>query len=186
MSGGALPLRVILGAGDQRWPGWQPTQRSELDLLDPDTFARFFGGRQADAFLCEHVWEHLEPGEGRQAARLVARYLNPGGFLRVAVPDGHHPEPSYQALVAPGGPGPAADHRVLYTLETFAPLFTAAGLKVRPLEWWDRSGTFHRAEWQPADAPVYRSSHLDHRNESWRQGRGPLGFTSLVLDAVRP
>ncbi|MFC4638109.1 class I SAM-dependent methyltransferase [Deinococcus hohokamensis] len=179
-------LKVILGAGEQRWPGWTATQQADLDLLDPQSFARFFGTRRADAFLCEHVWEHLEPADGQAAAQLVARYLRPGGFLRVAVPDGHHPDPDYQALVAVGGPGPAADHRVLYTLETLAPLLTNAGLTVWPLEWWDRTGTFHRADWSPHDGPVYRSSHLDHRNEAWRQGRGPLGFTSLLLDAVKP
>lgn len=52
-------MKVILGAGDQRWDGWTATQQSELDLLAPATFAQFFGEARAEAFLCEHVWEHL-------------------------------------------------------------------------------------------------------------------------------
>ena len=64
------PLKVILGAGEQRWDGWTPTQKSDLDLLDPGSFARWFGNRRADALLCEHVWEHLTEDEGRAAARL--------------------------------------------------------------------------------------------------------------------
>ena len=52
------PLRIIIGAGEQRWPGWLPTQKDELDLLHPDDWEASFYARPADAFLCEHVWEH--------------------------------------------------------------------------------------------------------------------------------
>ncbi len=178
-------MKVILGAGEQRWDGWTPTQQEQLDLGRPQTFAAFFGGQRADAFLCEHVWEHLYVAQAREAARLVFQYLKPGGYLRVAVPDGHHPDPEYQRVVAVGGPGPAADHHALYTLETFVPVFRGAGFQVRPLEWWDAAGTFHVADWDVKGGPIYRSSKLDHRNAAWRAGRGQPGFTSLILDAVR-
>ena len=82
-------MRVILGAGEQRWDGWIPTQQAQLDVLNPASFAAYFGDARADAFLCEHVWEHLTVNEGERAARLVFEYLKPGGVLRVAVPDGH-------------------------------------------------------------------------------------------------
>lgn len=179
-------MKVILGAGDQRWDGWTATQQSELDLLAPATFAQFFGEARAEAFLCEHVWEHLTLEEGKRAARLVYEFLEPGGFLRVAVPDGRHPDPAYRALVAVNGPGPAHDHRVLYTLESFVPVFTGAGFAVTPLEYWAVDGTFHSSDWDVKAAPVYRSSALDHRNAAWRDGSGLPGFTSLILDAHRP
>ena len=70
------PLRIIIGAGEQRWPGWLPTQKDELDLLHPDDWEASFYARPADAFLCEHVWEHLTEAEGRAAARLCFRYLD--------------------------------------------------------------------------------------------------------------
>lgn len=177
--------RVIIGAGEQRWDGWTPTQQAQLDLLDPASFAAYFGQERADAFLCEHVWEHLTVPQGEAAARLVFAYLNPGGRLRVAVPDAHHPDPAYQALVAVGGPGPAHDHQVVYTLDTLTPVFTQAGFDVRPLEWWDAAGHFHHRPWNPEGGPVYRSSRLDHRNAAWRDGTGEPGFTSLILDCVR-
>ena len=101
--------RVIIGAGDQRWEGWLATQQSELDLLQPETFERFFGDDRADVFLCEHTWEHLTIGEGIQAAKTCWSFLKPGGRLRVAVPDGLFPDPDYQRMVQVGGPGPA-DH----------------------------------------------------------------------------
>ena len=47
------PLRIIIGAGEQRYDGWIATQREELDLLRPDLWERSFGSRRADAFLCE-------------------------------------------------------------------------------------------------------------------------------------
>lgn len=179
-------MRVIIGAGEQRWDGWIPTQQAELDMLNPASFAAYFGTARADAFLCEHVWEHLTLDEGQRAARLVFDYLKPGGVLRVAVPDGHHPDPAYSALVAVHGPGPAHDHHVLYTVETFMPVFTQAGFDVQPLEWWDAAGKFHHLPWRVEDGPIYRSRQLDRRNADWREGRGEPGFTSVILDCRRP
>ena len=49
------PLRVILGAGEQRWDGWVATQKERLDLLDRTGWEDAFRDRLADAFLCEHV-----------------------------------------------------------------------------------------------------------------------------------
>ena len=178
-------MRVIIGAGEQRWDGWIPTQQAELDMLNPASFAAYFGTARADAFLCEHVWEHLTLDEGQRAARLVFDYLKPGGVLRVAVPDGHHPDPAYSALVAVHGPGPAHDHHVLYTVETFMPVFTQAGFDVQPLEWWDAASTFHHVPWRVEDGPIYRSRRLDHRNADWREGWGEPGFTSVILDCRR-
>ena len=40
--------------------------------------------------------------------------------------------------------------------------------------------------WRVEDGPVYRSRALDHRNAAWRAGTGGPGFTSLILDCVRP
>jgi predicted SAM-dependent methyltransferase len=91
------PLRIIIGAGDQQWPGWIATQKEQLDLLcKPENWrAIVFHARPADAFLCEHVWEHLTETEGRAAA-LCFKWLKPGGYLRCAVPDGNFPDPDYQ------------------------------------------------------------------------------------------
>ena len=179
-------MKVIIGAGEQHRDGWTPTQKEQLDLTRPESFATYFGKSRADALLCEHVWEHLHPREAVAAAKLVFEHLKPGGFLRVAVPDGNHPDPHYLALVAVHGPGPAHDHQVLYTLDTFSGVFEQAGFTVLPLEWWDANHEFHHVDWNAEEAPVYRSSKLDHRNAAWREGRGPPDFTSLILDAVKP
>lgn len=44
-------------------------------------------GGLADAFVAEHVWEHLSLSDAHVAARNCQRYLRPGGRLRIAVPD---------------------------------------------------------------------------------------------------
>lgn len=178
-------FRVIIGAGGQRWEGWIPTQRGDLDLLDRETWVTWFGERQADALLCEHVWEHLTEEEGRAAARLCFEFLKPGGFLRCAVPDVNFPDVEYQRTVQVGGPGPAdhpaADHRVVYDHRRFTDVFKSAGFEVELLEYCDDHGRFHYHSWDVTTGPIYRSLLLDHRN---REGR--LGFVSLILDARKP
>jgi predicted SAM-dependent methyltransferase len=181
----SAPLRVIVGAGEQRWSGWLPTQRDELDLLDAGSWAAFFGERRAAALLCEHVWEHLTEAEGYAAAALCFRYLQPGGYLRVAVPDANFRDADYRRTVQIGGPGPrehpAADHRIVYEHRRFAAIFAESGFAVDLLEWCDESGRFNFRYWDPADGPIYRSLRSDHRNRD-----GKLGFVSLILDAHKP
>lgn len=88
------PLQVILGAGTQAYDGWISTNKEELDLLCPQDWQLSFDARLTDAFLCEHVWEHLTEAEGREAAKLCYKYLKPGGYLRCAVPDANFPNKS--------------------------------------------------------------------------------------------
>jgi len=46
-------------------------------------------------------------------------FLRIGGTLRIAVPDGCHPDPNYIEHVRPGGTGAGADdHQFLYTYKT--------------------------------------------------------------------
>ena len=179
------PVRIIIGAGEQRWPGWIATSRDTLDLLNPDDWEASFSRRPADALLCEHVWEHLTESEGRFAANLCYRWLRPGGYLRCAVPDANFPDSAYQRIARVGGPGPkdhpAAGHRIVYDYSAFKAVFIQAGFSVDLLEYCDENGRFHYHQWSPDQGPIYRSMCFDHRN---REGR--LGFVSLIIDAVKP
>lgn len=183
-------LRVAIGAGLQRWEGWVPTDREDLDLTSRSSFEAWFGGRRARAMVCEHVWEHLDADGARVAARLCFDSLEDGGRLRVAVPDGLFPDAEYQRMVQVGGPGPvdhpAADHKVVYDYRTFVPVLASAGFTVTLLEWWDEHSEFHHESWDLSDGPIGRATKLDTRNAAWRSGEGPPGFTSLLLDATRP
>ena len=178
-------LRVIIGAGDQQWPRWIATQKEQLDLLNPDDWQDSFHDRRVDAFLCEHVWEHLTEAEGRAAASLCFRWLKPGGYLRVAVPDANFPDSDYQRLARVGGPGlhnhPAADHKTRYGYQSFFNVFTGAGFDVDLLEYCDDQGRFHYNQWSVDEGLIYRSLLLDHRNQG-----GVIRSVSLILDAKKP
>ncbi len=178
-------VRITIGSGDQRYPGWLATQREDLDLLARHTWAAGYEAGTIDALLCEHVWEHLTEAEGRAAARLCFEFLRPGGYLRVAVPDRNFPDPVYQDTVKVGGPGPAdhpaADHKIVYDYCLFQDVFASAGFEVDLLEYCDASGRFHYNQWNIADGPIYRSLMVDHRNRD-----GKIGFASLILDARKP
>ncbi len=97
------------------------------------------------------------------------------------MPDGNHPDPEYIAYVKVGGSGAGADdHKVLYTHAGARALFERAGFEVRLLEYFDDAGVFHFNEWAPEDGMIHRSKRFDKRNR-----RGKLGYTSIVLDAVK-
>jgi predicted SAM-dependent methyltransferase len=171
-----------VGASGHAPPGWIATDVSSLNLLDEADWRGRFREGALDAILAEHVWEHLTPAQGLAAAARCARYLRPGARLRVAVPDGLHPDPAYIEAVRPGGSGcGAADHKALYTCRTLTALLAAAGLEPRPLEFFDEAGAFHAAPWRWEDGPVRRSARFDPRNAG-----GRLAYTSLIVDALRP
>ena len=178
-------IRVIIGASSQDYPGWIRTQEDELNLIDRRNWETQFAPGSISRLLAEHVWEHLNPDEAAVAARICFDYLRPGGVFRLAVPDGLFPNEEYQRVVQVGGPGPAdhpaASHKVLYDYRTLPPVFLAAGFRVQMLEWWDERGVFHAEEWDEREGFVYRSARFDHRNRD-----GALGFTSLIIDAIKP
>lgn len=180
----AGPLRLVVGAGTYERAGWILTRREDLDLTRREDWERSFGDRRLAAVMAEHVWEHLAPDEARKAARICHDFLEPGGYVRCAVPDGLFPDAEYLRCVQVGGPGPAdhpaAGHQVLYTYRTLPDVFESTGFTVRLLEYWDEQGHFHFNDWDPADGLIYRSHRFDHRNQGGRPG-----FTSLILDAAK-
>jgi predicted SAM-dependent methyltransferase len=174
-------VKVILGAGGTTQEGWISTDRPELDLTDPGSFSRYFGDRKADAFMAEHVWEHLDAAQGLKAAELCLAFLVPHGRLRIAVPDGLLPEASYIEWVRPGGNGPGADdHKMLFDHVSLRTLLTMAGFsRVMLLEWWDETGSFHHKPWDAAQGKIRRSLEHDARNQA------KISYTSLIVDAIK-
>jgi predicted SAM-dependent methyltransferase len=179
---GASPLRIVVGAGGLYEPGWIPTDVDVLDILDERHWRRLFVENSIDAILAEHVWEHLTAEQGLVAARNCFRFLRRGGYLRVAVPDGFHPDAGYIEHVRPGGSGPGADdHKLLYTHKSFRRVFESAGFRVELLEYFDSSGLFRATDWDPALGKIERSKRFDDRNKDER-----LVYTSLIVDARKP
>jgi len=176
------PVRIILGASGTNYDGWIPTDVEHLNLLIPKHWEDCFERASIDAMLAEHVWEHLSLDDGLTAAKQCFEYLKPGGYLRVAVPDGFHPDPSYIEYVKVGGSGLGADdHKVLYNAESIAEQFSKAGFEIELLEYYDSDRKFHMVDWEPKDGAVTRSSRFDARNSN-----GKLNYTSLIIDARKP
>jgi predicted SAM-dependent methyltransferase len=170
---------VVIGAAGVFDPGWIPSDIPYLDITNEGHWSRYFSPGSIDALLAEHVWEHLTAADARSAARNCLRFLKPGGYLRVAVPDGFHPDSGYRERVKPGGTGAGADdHKVLYTHASLTALFEEAGFEVELLEYFDAHGNFHDRPWDPAHGKIVRSRRFDERNTG-----GRLSYTSVVLDA---
>ena len=179
--GQAAPIKLVIGAAGIYEPGWTPTEVEQLNLLKPEDWERSFQRNAIDAILAEHVWEHLSEADGRQAARQCYEYLKPGGYLRIAVPDGFHPDQGYIDYVKPGGHGAGADdHKVLYDHKSILPMFENVGFRVELLEYFDSEGHFHCVDWNPEDGKILRSRRFDERNAD-----KPLSYTSLILDAKK-
>lgn len=174
--------RIVIGAAGICAPSWVATEERFLDLCSVEDWTHLAAPGSIAAILAEHVWEHLDAGAAEAAARQCFAQLRPGGHLRVAVPDGLHPDPAYIEAVRPGGTGAGAeDHKVLYRYDSLAALFQRAGFEVRPCEHFDAAGRFHFHDWDPRDGMVWRSLRYDQRNRD-----GKPNYSSIILDAVRP
>lgn len=158
-------MRIILGAGQTQFEGWIATPESELNLLSDDDWSRLFEPESVDAFLAEHVWEHLEYEEGIIAAQNCYKYLKFGGYVRCAVPDKNFRNEWYQNTVQVGGLGPidhpAATHKIVYNYKTLRNIFESAGFEVSLLEYCDERGDFYYTYWNEADGKIGRSFRFD-------------------------
>ena len=175
----AHPRQIILGAGYTAFSGWTPTDIDTLNILKESDWEIYFKQNSIDALLAEHVWEHMTVSDGLQAARLCFKFLKPDGYLRIAVPDGFHPDSVYIELVKPNGAG-AHDHKILYTHKTLGTILQQAGFELHLLEYFDEMGNFHQSDWDPARGFILRSARFDSRNRD-----GQLKYTSLIIDAIK-
>ena len=176
------PKRIVIGSAGWFDHGWIPTDEHFLDLTKPATWLLHFAPNSVDALLAEHVWEHLTPEEARIACQTCFTYLKPGGYARIAVPDGYHPDPVYQQWVRVGGAWVGQlsnDHRVLYTHETLVSLFESAGFRVELLEYFDAAGSFHTEPWDVAQGKIRRS-------ERFNKHKYNVSDTSIIIDAFKP
>lgn len=173
--------KVVIGAGGLSYSGWFSTDKYFLDIANRSSFLTYWQPNSIDAFLAEHVWEHLSDRDASKAVANCFEFLKPEGYLRIAVPDGLHPNPEYIEDVKPGGSGLGSDdHKVLYNYKTLSYLLESAGFRVKLLEWFDETGDFHKSEWTLESGMIRRSSQFDARNKLQ-----PLTYTSLIADATK-
>jgi predicted SAM-dependent methyltransferase len=172
---------IILGAGNKTYPRWVSTDKKSLNVLHRNNFKRYWKPSSRRIFLAEHVWEHLTIEESKIANANCFEFLKLNGRLRIAVPDGLHPDPFYIDNVIPDGAGPgASDHKVIYNYKFLQETLKETGFKVNLLEYWDEKKVFHIREWDSKDGHICRSKRFDSRNKN-----GELNYTSLIVDAIK-
>lgn len=177
-----LPLKIVLG-GSAPEPDWYGSDIGFFDVTDPSVWKDLIGAEdRVGRVMAEHVFEHIPPQLIPAALRNIYRFLKPGGTLRIAVPDGHNPDPDYIRHVEPGGIGPGAeDHKQLFTEESLSQALREAGFRVDAREWFDADGAFHAKDWVGERGYIYRCSHNGTPNKSF-----PSSHLSLLVDGIKP
>ena len=173
---------IVIGASGISSTGWITTEQSWHDITSRKSWLLYFSPGKVKRILAEHVLEHLNQMEAVQAIQNFYEFLEPGGYVRLAVPDGNHSSPEYIENVRPGGIGPGAlDHKVLYTFATLNVLFTSHGFIVNGLEYFNESGDFIANPWKKEDGMIHRSLLSDERNTG-----GVNNYSSIIIDAFKP
>ncbi len=172
-------LKVVIGAGDTRYAGWVHTDVPYLDATTPSHWARYFERGSIQRILAEHVFEHLTPAQLTAFLMTVRPYLTADARIRIAVPDGNHPNPAYIEYVRPGGTGDGAhDHKVLYTADSLSAAIYSGGFVPLLLEYYDEEGAFHQHPWDAADGHIQRTPASDSPQHR------ALNYSSLICDCV--
>ncbi len=176
-------FRLVVGSGGVYPVGWIPTGLETIDVGNDKTWHRFFKPKSLDAIMGEHIWEHLSPEEAISATNSCFEYLKPGGYCRIAVPDGLHPDPVYLKGVGPIGPNEL--HKVMYDYKSIKVLFESAGFTVSLLEYYDNEGVFHNTDWDANKGLIHRSIRFRNKHKDV-SCLGLDNYTSLIIDAYKP
>ena len=171
-------VKLVVGSGGIPIDGWVLTNLPVLDMLNSRHWQAVCPPASLNRVLAEHVIEHLTEAQFVQFLACVRPYLAPNARIRIAVPDGYHPSPTYIDHVKPQGTGPGADeHQLLYTYKTLTHLLTTNNYAYQLVEHFDENGTFHKIDWRIEDGFIRRSADYDRRNQ-----QAPLTYTSLIVD----
>jgi predicted SAM-dependent methyltransferase len=149
-------IKIILGAGPQRIPGWLSTDINVLNITQDASWRNLFNPESIDNILAEHVVEHLSLDELYRALEHARKYLKPGGIFRIAVPDAFHPSRYYYNLVKPGGWETPQQHKLFFDCEMITRIAESSGYKMQLLEYFDEKGIFHKENYSQEDGAIQR------------------------------
>jgi len=178
------PVKIIIGAAMTHQAGWHSTNQQWLDIVREDHWQRVFRGKALlTHVLAEHVFEHLTANETREALRLVALHMRPDGHIRIAVPDGYHPDPVYLLHVGIAGVGAdAEDHKQLLNCDLLMKYLSEAGFTPELQEGYRDNGELVQRSMTEENGLVIRS----RSNSKAKASRVGWDFvdaqTSLVVD----
>jgi len=169
-------IKVVIGAGPTKFPGWFQTDKEILDVTNPSDWRELFEPASIDFLLSEHMLEHLTEQDAHAALSECYRYLKPTGLFRIAVPDGNRRDEVYLAEASP----PKDGHQVLYNVDTLSTALHNVGFITRPLEYFDEHEEFHSVPWDENEGLIQRSVRFDSQQEFQR---GSRFYTSVIIDA---
>jgi predicted SAM-dependent methyltransferase len=171
--------KVIIGAGTTRQKGFFPTDIQILDVTKARDWLNLFTPNSIEVILAEHLYEHLTIRQIEKSLLLCFRFLRRGGNLRIAVPDGNHPDPKYLREVSP----PKDGHKVLLNHRDLERILKKTGFKVKKLEYYNDAGEFIKRPWNENGGLIKRSFRFDRQRPFKYNGHY---YVSLIVDAVKP
>lgn len=181
------PMKIIVGAAMTSNDGWYSTNEQWLDITNESDWKKIFRGKSLlTHVVAEHVFEHLTQDECDQALHLIASHMKSGGRIRIAVPDGAHPDPEYLRHVGINGIGAdASDHKQLLTMSTLSAMLGNAGFEAQPLEGYVPGGDLLQKPYDINDGYIYRS-RANSINMATRNGWDFVDAnTSLIVDGIK-
>lgn len=171
-------IKLVVGAGKVKLKGWFNTDIATLNITKETHFRKYFSKKKIDNVLAEHVLEHLTEEELKEMIINFYKYSSDSVNIRIAVPDGYHPDDNYIDMVKPGGSGEGAfDHKHLFNYKSLSALFEKNGFISFPIEYWDEYGEFHNGYGNDSFGYISRSFTNDERNFD-----GIPRYTSLIID----
>jgi predicted SAM-dependent methyltransferase len=178
-------IKIIVGAAETYQQGWYSTNQQWLDITKRSDWDNvFLGKRLITHVVAEHVFEHLTYDECRQALANMSAYMVDGARIRIAVPDGYHPDPIYQAYVGIGGIGDgAADHKQLLDVDGLNSLLRESGFEPKMIEGYDSTRRLVLEPYSPNDGFICRSRANPSGGNAIRNYIDR--YTSLIVDGVK-
>lgn len=179
-------IKIIIGAAETYRHGWYPTNEQWLDITKYSDWKAVFNGKKIlTHVVAEHVFEHLTLDESKKALNCIYEYLTEQGRIRIAVPDGYNPDPTYIKHVGINGIGDDADdHKQLLNVDTLMALLQDAGFKPAHIEGYDHKGQLVQKSYSVEDGFIMRSraNPTNVKNNPWNF---PDSNTSLIVDGIK-
>ena len=182
-----IPMKIIVGAAMTHQRGWYSTNEQWLDITQSQDWEKIFRGKPSlTHVLAEHVFEHLTEKETKRALELVSKHMTHGGRIRIAVPDGYHPDPVYRRHVGIAGIGAdAEDHKQLLNCDVLTSLLEETGFSSEMSEGYLNNGELVQKPIDSISGTIIRS----RSNPETMAKRAGWEFadanTSLVVDGIK-
>ncbi len=177
-------VQLILGAALTSNKNWISTNEEWFDITNSFHWERLFNKKiLIKRALAEHVFEHLTEKEMGIALKFIYDHLVFNGTLRIAVPDGNNPNPSYRINTGINGIGAdASDHKQFIKFEHLKSELEKVGFKCFIREGYTANGELINQKLNPELGHIMRSRKTNF--ESFKEGWNFVDAnSSLIVDA---